>query len=139
MGCEVVCWAEPYLLDSGIRLERKLSGSYYLLGWATPQSCNCNHRRRREHYTLLCLGGLRPLVLHTVAVRWTKMYCLCKLGVLRRLGIVAPGFSCSGVVPYGISCHPCACVESRLHTARYKCMTLNGSVIPDRQARGRPV
>ena len=36
MGCEVVCWAEPYLLDSGIRLERKLSGSYYLLGWATP-------------------------------------------------------------------------------------------------------
>ena len=36
LGCEVVCWAEPYLLDSGIRLERKLSGSYYLLGWATP-------------------------------------------------------------------------------------------------------
>ena len=62
LGCEVVCWAEPYLLDSGIRLERKLSGSYYLLGWAIPQSCNCNHRRRRERYTLLCLGGLRPLV-----------------------------------------------------------------------------
>ena len=63
MGCEVVCWAEPYLLDSGIRLERKLSGSYYLLGWATPNRVpgNSNHRSRREQYTLLCLGGLRPL------------------------------------------------------------------------------